>query len=192
VKTREQLEAVPAAAVDAWPLSWSGVWVGALAAIAVTLTAGLVGLALGAHQVGQGDAPTLREAGFWSLALTVAGAFFSFVVGGWVAGKLCSDRRSEVTSLHGAIAWLVAVPLFLLLIGTGAGPYFGNWLGSLAWIADAGGVDSLPAAEFARALRNAALGGLTALLLGLAGAVLGGWMASGEPMSARYRRAEAA
>jgi hypothetical protein len=38
-------------------------------------------------------------------------------------------------------------------------------------------------------MRNAALGGVTALLLGLAGAVVGGWLASGEPMSIRYRRA---
>ena len=36
--------------------------------------------------------------------------------------------------------------------------------------------------------RNSALGAVTALLLGLMGAVLGGWMASGEPMTLTYRR----
>jgi hypothetical protein len=165
---------------------------GALAAVAVTLIAGLIGLALGAHQIGQGDAPTPGEARFWSLALAVAAAFFSFVVGGWVAGTVCGDHRAEVTSLHGAVVWLVAVPLFLLLIGSGASAYFGNWLSGLAWLSDAGGAGATSGPEFGRAVRNAALGGLTALVLGLAGAILGGWMASGEPMSVRYRRAEAA
>jgi hypothetical protein len=174
-----------------WPVSWSAVWVGALAGVAATLAIGLIALAVGAHQVGQSGAMPVRDARLWSLVLAVAGAFFSFVVGGWVAGKLCGDPRSEVTSLHGAIAWLVAVPLFLLLIGSGAGAYFGNWVSGLAWIGEAGGA-GLPAQELGRAVRNAALGGLTGLILGLAGAILGGWMASGEPMSIGYRRAEAA
>jgi hypothetical protein len=165
---------------------------GALAAVAVTLVAGLIGLAIGAHQIGQGDAPTAGEARFWSLALAVAASFFSFVVGGWVAGKVCGDPRAEVTSLHGAAVWLVAVPLFLLLIGSGAGAYFGNWFSGLAWLSDAGAAGGMSGAEFGRAVRNAALGGLTALVLGLAGAILGGWLASGEPMSVRHRRAEAA
>jgi hypothetical protein len=37
--------------------------------------------------------------------------------------------------------------------------------------------------------RNSALGAVTALLLGLVGSVLGGWMASGEPMTFRHQRA---
>jgi hypothetical protein len=41
--------------------------------------------------------------------------------------------------------------------------------------------------------RNTALGALTALLLGLVGSVLGGWMASGEPMSfTHYRKRDLA
>ena len=38
------------------------------------------------------------------------------------------------------------------------------------------------------ASRNSALGALTALLIGLIGSVIGGWMASGEPMSLTYSR----
>jgi hypothetical protein len=37
-----------------------------------------------------------------------------------------------------------------------------------------------------RAVRNGALGAVTALLLGLVGSVLGGWLACGEPMSVTY------
>jgi hypothetical protein len=40
----------------------------------------------------------------------------------------------------------------------------------------------------ATAARNAALGTVTALLIGLMGAVIGGWMASGEPMSINHYR----
>jgi len=40
--------------------------------------------------------------------------------------------------------------------------------------------------------RNGALGALTALLLGLVGSVVGGWMASGEPMTFTYHRTRAA
>jgi hypothetical protein len=42
--------------------------------------------------------------------------------------------------------------------------------------------------ETPRATRNAALGAVTALLLGLVGSVIGGWIASGEPMTLTYYR----
>ena len=42
--------------------------------------------------------------------------------------------------------------------------------------------------ETPRALRNSALGGVTALLLGLMGSVIGGWLASGEPMNFTHYR----
>ncbi len=194
VRVRSGEYARPAAepAFTAWPVAWSAIWVGALAAVVMTLLLSLIGVAVGAHQLTQGQIPTLRGARVGSLVATVVAAFFSFVVAGWVAGKVCGDRRSEITSLHGAIAWLVAVPLLLLLIGGGFGIYFGTWFSGLGWLAHPGSVASMSVAEYGRAMRAAALGGLTALVLGLAGAILGGWMASGEPMSVRYRRAEAA
>jgi len=40
--------------------------------------------------------------------------------------------------------------------------------------------------ETPRAVRNSALGAATALLLGLVGSVLGGWLACGEPMSVMH------
>lgn len=42
--------------------------------------------------------------------------------------------------------------------------------------------------DAAKATRNAALGAVAALLLGLMGAVVGGWMASGEPMTFTHWR----
>jgi uncharacterized membrane protein YeaQ/YmgE (transglycosylase-associated protein family) len=42
--------------------------------------------------------------------------------------------------------------------------------------------------ETPKATRNSAIGAVTALLLGLMGSVIGGWMASGEPMNFTHFR----
>jgi hypothetical protein len=34
-----------------WPVSWSAIWIGALSALALGLIIGLVGFAIGAHEV---------------------------------------------------------------------------------------------------------------------------------------------
>ena len=204
-------EAEPIPATTAWPISWSATFVGGLTAVAILILTGLIGIAIGAHQLSHGEAA--RPLGFWSLLYTVASAFFSFVAGGWVAGKINGDRRSETTALHGAVAWALCVPAIFMLLAVGVGSYFGPWYGDLGRLstpanaspelrrpaeatptagrtAAAGAVTApTPRAQAeARAMRNAALGGVTALVLGLAGSVIGGWMASGEPMSLRYRR----
>src|SRR5262245_29887449 len=87
--------------------------------------------------------------------------------------------------LHGAIAWLVTVPGLLVVAGLGAGGYLGVWYSGLAasppWAPQA--TPTVENAAAALAARNAALGALTALLLGLVGSVVGGWMGSGEPMT---------
>jgi hypothetical protein len=188
-----------------WPVSWSAIWVGALAAIALALLFGLGGIALGFHLLG----PSQRIVDWHkftvgALIFSVSGAFFSGVVGGWVAGKVTGILRSEPAMLHGAIVWLVTVPLLLALGALGAGSYFGGWYSGLAgqavWSAPASGPTTAPSTpldpaareaaerEAARAVRNSALGAITALLLGLIGSVVGGWMASGEPMTFTYYR----
>jgi hypothetical protein len=189
----------------AWPVFWSAVWVGALAAIALALVFGLVGIALGFHLLG----PSQRivdwhKFGIGALIFSVAGAFFSGVLGGWVAGKVAGILRSEPAMLHGAIVWLVTVPLLVVLAALGAGSYFGGWYGGLAgqavWAAPPSVPGTVPGTsldpvaraaaekEAARVARNSALGAVTALLLGLIGSVIGGWMASGEPMTFTYYR----
>src|SRR5690242_13605170 len=107
-----------------WPVSWSAVWVGTLTAIAVGLIIGLVGIAVGAH-VSDPDHPwvDLKKLSILTLIFSVVGAFLAFAAGGWIAGKVAGFRRSEPAMLHGAIVWLVAVPLLLLLISLGAGSF---------------------------------------------------------------------
>src|SRR4029078_6822296 len=98
----------------ACPVYWSAIWAGALSALAVGLMFGLIGTALGAHQVGK-KIVNLHDLSFWGLVFSVAGAFFSFVVCCWVASSIAGFRRAEDAALHGALAWLVAVPMVLLL-----------------------------------------------------------------------------
>src|ERR671933_3096119 len=172
-----------------WPINWSAIWVGTLAALAIALIVSLAGAALGAHQLGPGGRiASWKDVGFGALVFSVVGAFAAFVVGGWVAGKINGFRRAETDMLHGAIVWLVAVPIFVGLAAFGAGNFFGTWFGGLAgppvFVTPSSNVAADPNA--ATAARNAALGAVTGLLIGLVGSVVGGWMASGEPMTLSY------
>src|SRR5262245_32291310 len=108
-----------------WPMSWTAAWVGALTAIAVGLVIGLAGIAVGAYPVG----PEARIADWRSyhviaLVWSVAGAFFAFVAGGWVAAKMRGERRPETAILHGAVAWVITIPLMLVFASLGAASFF--------------------------------------------------------------------
>jgi hypothetical protein len=199
-----------------WPVHWSAVWVGALAALAAVLLFGLIGVGVGVYLTGPGHRVVdVKTIGTVTLIFSVASAFLAFVIGGWVAAKVAGILRAEPAMLHGAITWLVAVPLLVALATLGASNYLGNWFaglaGSPAWASAAAPFDRpLPpaagatdeekaqyredAAEYRskveqwredgpRVARNSALGAATALLLGLVGSVIGGWMACGEPMT---------
>ena len=180
-----ELREVASPRTAAWPVAWSAVWIGALTAVAVALLIGLIGFAVGAHEAAQvADWKKIR---FLSLIFNVAGAFVAFVAGGWVAARLSGWKRAEPAMLHGAIAWLLTVPFLLVLGMVGGTARFGAWYGALAWAPT--WVASIPTdPQIALIVRNASLATLAALLLGVVGAVLGGWMASGEPMTLTYYR----
>jgi hypothetical protein len=167
-----------------WPIAWSAVWVGALTALAVGLLIGLIGVALGANEASQYvDWKKLHLIG---LIFSVGGAFFGYVAGGWTASRIAGRVRSEPAILHGAIVWLLTIPMLLLLGGLGSVGHIGGWYGGLSAIA--AGATPLSDADMAVAVRNNALATAAALLIGLIGAVLGGWMASGEPMTFTHHR----
>jgi hypothetical protein len=204
-----------------WPVNWTAVWVGALAAFSMVLLFGLFGIALGAHLLGpEHRIVDLKKLSIGALIFSVCGAFFAFAIGGWVAGKIAGVFHAEPAMLYGAMAWLLAVPILALTAGLGAANLFGGWYAGLAgtpsWVAPAtpfvrpdapsasATADEMAAyraqlAEYNRqvkqwnddtpkATRNSALGAVTALLLGLVGSVIGGWLASGEPMNFTHHR----
>jgi hypothetical protein len=167
-----------------WPIAWSAVWVGALTALAVGLLIGLVGLALGANEAAQ--YVTWKKLHLIGLIFSVGGAFFGYVAGGWAAARIAGRIRSEPAILHGAIVWLVTIPILLLLGAMGGASHVGGWYAGLSAIPTT--VTPLSDADMAVAVRNNALATAVALLIGLVGAVLGGWMASGEPMTFTHHR----
>ena len=169
-----------------WPVSWSAIWVGALAALAVGLIIGLIGTAVGAHEASR--YVDWKKVHLTGLIFGVVGAFFAFVVGGWAATRVAGILRAETAILHGSIVWLLALPLLIGLATFGVVGQAGGWYGALAgvpaWAAAVPPADP----EIARAMRNTALATVVALLIGLMGAVIGSWMASGEPMQLTYYR----
>jgi hypothetical protein len=168
-----------------WPVAWSAIWVGTLTALAVGLIIGLVGFAVGAHQLSR--YVDWKELRLVSLIFSIGGAFFAFVAGGWAAARIAGIRRSEPAILHGAIVWLLALPLLVALAAVGASAHFGGWYAGLSGMPSLA-TEATADPDLATATRNNALVTAVALLLGLIGGVLGGWMASGEPMTFTHYR----
>jgi hypothetical protein len=172
-----------------WPVNWTAVIVGAMAAVVAVVLFGLIGIAIGAHKTGvEGRITSWSGVGFAGLAFAVISSFFAFVIGGWVAGRIAGIRRAEDAALQGAIAWLTAV-FMLVAMAALSGAIFNGWYTGLAPTPAVPAVPGTPAdPNIAIAARNGALAAATALLIGLMGAVIGGWMASGEPMSIGHYR----
>jgi hypothetical protein len=164
-----------------WCVNWSAVWVGALASLTASLIFGLLGTALGAASMTK--LTSWHTIAFVDVAIAICAAFFAYVVGGWAAGKITGARYSEPTILHAVIAWLVSTPLLVVMLAAGAGSAFGGWYGGL--VTPLGSVATVVAPDV---LRVTAMAAVTALLVGLIGSVIGGWMASGEPMTLTYYR----
>jgi hypothetical protein len=112
-----------------WHVNWSAVWIGALAAIAAALIFGLIGTALGATAVHV--ISSWKTVPFAQVATIVCAGFFSMVIGGWAAAKVTALGHAEPAILHAVAAWLVAIPLLLLLLAAGAGTAFGGGYGGL-------------------------------------------------------------
>ncbi len=113
-------------------VNWTGVWVGALAAFCMVVLFGLIGTALGAHLLGaEHRIIDVKKIGIWALIFSVCGAFFSFVIGGWIAAKIAGILHSEPAIIHGAIVWLVTILLLVAIACLGGASLFGSWYGGL-------------------------------------------------------------
>lgn len=111
----------------AWSVAWSAIWVGALTTLAVGLIIGLIGFAIGAHESGR--FASWSNVKLITLVFDVAGAFFGFVAGGWATVRIAGIRRSEPAIVHGAIVWVLTMPLLIGLATLGA--RFGGWYGGV-------------------------------------------------------------
>jgi hypothetical protein len=172
-----------------WHLSWGSVFIGALAGLVAAVLFSLIAVAIGAHKAVDDRILKWSDLGPVTLIVSVFGAFLASVIGAWVAAKMSGARRAEPAILHGVAAWLVSMGIVLLFAAlSGAHTLAGGYLGGLnppgAPAPATGPVDP----NTAIAIRNAAVGSILGILIGLMGAVVGGWFASGEPMNVNYYR----
>ena len=193
----ERVERAPArdgygwdASWTGWHLSWGSVLVGALAGLVAAVLFSLIALAIGAHKAVDDRILKWADLGPVTIIVSVLGAFFASVIGAWVAAKMSGARRAEPAILHGVAAWLVTMGIVLLFAAlSGANTVGGGYLGGLTPPGAPAPSTTPVDPNTAIAIRNAAVGSILAILIGLMGAVVGGWFASGEPMNVNYYRA---
>ena len=171
----------------AWPVFWSPIVVGALASIVAVVLFGAIGTAVGSYKAGSEARITdFSGVGRVAVAYAVFASFLAFVAGGWIAARVGGIRRAEPAMLHGAISFLSATVVLLALAAFG-GTVYNGWYAALA---PSPVVPATPGAPVdpngAKAAATGAMAATVALLLGLAGSVIGGWMGSGEPMNFTY------
>lgn len=177
-----------------WHLDWSAVWVGALAMLVAAALFSLIALGVGAQKAVDARVLKWADVPFATIAFSVFGAFLASALGAWVAGRMSGARLAEPAILHGVTAWLVLMGIVMTFAALAGGNSFaGGYLGNLTppgapTPAGAGAVDP----NAALAIRNAAVGSVLGILIGLMGAVVGAWIASGERLDslAHYRRTD--
>jgi hypothetical protein len=175
----------------AWPVYWSPVIVGALASVVAVVLFGVIGTAVGSWKAGnEGRVTDFSGVGRLAVAYAVFASFFAFVIGGWVTARIAGIRRAEPAILHAAIAFLVATVVLLVMASFG-GAVFNGWYVGLA---PSPAVPTPAGQPVDPAVAKAAAAGATvaaaALLIGLAGSVVGGWMGSGERMDFSFYNRE--
>jgi hypothetical protein len=177
----------------AWPVYWTPVIVGALASVVAVVLFGVIGTAVGSWRAGnEGRVTDFSGIGRVAVAYAVFASFFAFVIGGWVTARIAGIRRAEPAILHAAIAFLVATVLLVAMASFG-GAVFNGWYVGLApspVVPTPTGQPVDPAV--AKAATAGATAAAVAILLGLAGSVVGGWMGSGERMDFSWYERERA
>ncbi|HEY8825297.1 MAG TPA: hypothetical protein VIP07_10455 [Candidatus Limnocylindria bacterium] len=192
----ERVERAPApdgygwdASWTGWHLSWGSVFVGALAGLVAAVLFSLIALAIGAHKAVDDRILKWADLGPVTIIFSVLGAFFASLIGAWVAAKMSGARRAEPAILHGVAAWLVSMAIVLLFAAlSGANTLGGGYLGGLTPPGAPTPSTTPVDPNTAIAIRNAAVGSILGMLIGLMGAVVGGWFASGEPMNVNHYR----
>jgi hypothetical protein len=172
-----------------WHLSGSAVWMGALAGLVAAVLFSLLAIAVGAHKSVDDRVLKFADLAPATIIFGVLGAFLASLIGGWTAGRIAGARRAEPAILHGVAAWLLSMGIVILLASLGGANVFaGGYLGYLASPGAPAPANVPIDPSTAIAIRNAAASAIVAILVGLMGATIGGWMASGEPMHPYHYR----
>jgi hypothetical protein len=152
----------------------------------------LISLAVGAQKAVDARVLKWADVPLVTIAFSVFGAFLASAIGAWIAARMSGARLAEPAILHGVVAWLVLMGVVMTLATiAGAHTFAGGYLGNLT---PPGAPAAAPAGvapvdpNVALAIRNAAVGSVLGILIGLMGAVVGAWVASGEPLTVAHYR----
>ena len=193
----------PFTAAATWQrLHWSAIWAGLLGALATLFFLSLLGAAVGltgmnaATAAAQGGPPA--DAGRNSAIWEGFSALCAFLVGGYLASRIANLADGNWSALHGAMVFLLGLPILLWLAGQGLGAVLGTF-SSIAGGFSASGQAAANSAqdaaqqagsaaranptavgEAAAALRNGAWATLIGSLLGLGASTLGGMLGADE------------
>jgi hypothetical protein len=113
-------------------VSWSSIFAGVTAAIAVQLLLNLLGMGVGAATINpqQGQQPgqgLAVGAAIWFVLSSVISLF----VGGWIAGRLAGTPNKKDGALHGFVTWALASLVLFYLLSTAVGRVVGGAAGVL-------------------------------------------------------------
>ena len=176
-----------------WHLEWGAVWVGALAMLVAAVLFSFIATAVGAQKAVDARVLKFADIPFVTIVVSVFGAFLASAIGAWVAARMSGARLAEPAILHGVAAWLVVMMIVITLAAlAGAHSFAGGYLGNLTPPGAPAPTGAAVDPNAAIAIRNAAVGSILGILIGLIGAVVGAWIASGEPLGslAHYRKTD--
>ena len=176
-----------------WHLDWGAVWVGALAMLVAAVLFSFIATAVGAQKAVDARVLKFADIPIVTIVVSVFGAFLASAIGAWVAARMSGARLAEPAILHGVAAWLVVMAIVITLAAlAGAHSFAGGYLGNLTPPGAPAPTGAPVDPNTAIAIRNAALGSILGILIGLMGSVVGAWIASGEPLGslAHYRRTD--
>lgn len=176
-----------------WHLDWGAVWVGALAMLVAAVLFSFIATAVGAQKAVDARVLKFADVPVATIIFSVFGAFLASAIGAWVAGRMSGARLAEPAILHGVTAWLVVMAIVITLAAlAGAHSLAGGYLGNLTPPGAPAPTGAPVDPNAAIAIRNAAVGSILGILIGLMGAVVGAWIASGERLDsiAHYRKTD--
>ena len=176
-----------------WHLDWGAVWVGALTMLIAAVLFSFLATAVGAQKAVDARVLKWAEVPIVTLIFSVFGAFLASAIGAWVAGRMSGARLAEPAILHGVAAWLVVMGIVVTLAAlAGAHTFAGGYLGNMTPPGAPAPTGAPVDPNAAIAIRNAAVGSVLGILIGLMGAVVGAWIASGERLDslAHYRKTD--
>ena len=174
---------------------WGPIVAGLCTALTSLLILGLLGVAIGLTAVDAGTAAAQGgpppDAGRNSAIWGALAALISFLLGGFVAAKTAAVFGRGWGALNGALVFVLAVPVTLLLAGLGLGAVLGSLGGFASGLNPdpgqvqgaanqardaAANVQPIDVAQAAERARNAAWGALAGSLVGLGASALGGYL----------------